>query len=54
MLYKEDFIKKKKKKNPLSYHYLQNLHNPPPHRIQTLHIISKYNEVLKNDKSNTL
>ena len=33
--YKEDFIKKTSK--TLNYHYLHNIHNPPPHRIQTLH-----------------
>ena len=33
--YKEDFIKKISK--TLNYHYLHNIHNPPPHRIQTLH-----------------
>ena len=29
--YKEDFIKKTSK--TLNYHYLHNIHNPPPHRI---------------------
>ena len=32
---------KKKKKTPLSYHYLHNIHNPLPNKIQTLHIINK-------------
>ena len=50
--YKEDFMKKTNK--TLNYHYLQNIHNPPPHRIQTLHIISKLYGVLINDKYNTL
>ena len=34
---KEDFIKKNTQKTPLNYHYLHNIQNPPPHRIQTLH-----------------